>query len=59
MDIEAVADYVLAHIKGKGELNYSDCHTPTACHGHPGQAYRASDMQRGSSGRSDVSASTM
>jgi mono/diheme cytochrome c family protein len=24
-DVEAVADYVLAHIKGKGEPNYSEC----------------------------------
>ena len=24
-DIEAVADYVLAHIKGKGEPNYAEC----------------------------------
>jgi mono/diheme cytochrome c family protein len=24
-DIEAVADYVLAHIKGKGEPNYKEC----------------------------------
>jgi len=24
-DIEAVADYVLAHIKGKGEPNYDEC----------------------------------
>jgi mono/diheme cytochrome c family protein len=24
-DIEAVADYVIAHIKGKGEPNYADC----------------------------------
>ncbi|CCE00705.1 c-type cytochrome [Bradyrhizobium sp. STM 3809] len=26
-DIEAVADYVLAHIKGKGEPNYDECTT--------------------------------
>jgi hypothetical protein len=24
-DAEAVADYVLAHVKGKGEPNYSEC----------------------------------
>jgi len=24
-DVEAVADYVIAHIKGKGEPNYSEC----------------------------------
>jgi len=24
-DIEAVADYVIAHVKGKGEPNYSEC----------------------------------
>ena len=24
-DIEAVADYVLAHIKGEGEPNYDEC----------------------------------
>jgi hypothetical protein len=24
-DIDAVADYVLAHIKGKGEPNYDEC----------------------------------
>ena len=24
-DVEAVADYVLAHIKGKGEPNYAEC----------------------------------
>jgi hypothetical protein len=26
-DIEAVADYVIAHIKGKGEPNYAECVT--------------------------------
>jgi mono/diheme cytochrome c family protein len=35
-DVEAVADYVIAHVKGKGEPNYSECvdffgHTSRVC----------------------------
>src|SRR4029453_5052453 len=44
-DIEAVADYVIAHIKGAGEPTYAECLPFCSSTGGAGDVYKAQEQQ--------------